>query len=75
MKNSHKKFNYAVVADQQKFITKELNESMYPTHILIDTNGIIRKVVNSADEMIPTLKSLTILEKSQTQIPPPPSPK
>ena len=72
---SHKKFNYAVVADQQKFITKELNESMYPTHILIDTNGIIRKVVNSADEMIPTLKSLTILEKSQTQIPPPPSPK
>jgi len=67
---AQKKFNYAVVADQQKFITTELNVSIYPTHILIDSNGIIRKVVNSADELIPALKGQNLPESSSTQIPP-----
>jgi peroxiredoxin len=70
-----KKFNYAVVADQEKFITKELNVSTYPTHIIIDRNGVIRKVVNSADEMILALSGKEFLETSQAQIPPPPAPK
>ena len=52
---SQKNFNYAVVADQSRFITKELNVSSYPTHIIIDSKGIIRKVVNKADELIMAL--------------------
>jgi len=70
---SQKKFNYAVVADQEKFIRNELNVSMYPTHIIIDRNGVILKVVNSADEMILALSGHEFSETSQAQIPPPPA--
>lgn len=62
---SLKKFDYAVVADQQGFITKELNVSTYPTHFLIDANGVIRKVVNKADELIQTLKAKEFQEPAQ----------
>lgn len=68
---SQKKFNYAVVPDQEKFIRKELNVSMYPTHIIIDRNGVIQKVVNTADEMILALKGQELSETSQAQIQPP----
>lgn len=66
---AQKKFNYAVVADQSNFITKELNVSSYPTHIIIDSNGIIRKVVNKADEMIMALSDNEFLKTSLSQIP------
>jgi len=59
---SQKKFNYAVVADQSKFITKELNVSSYPTHIIIDSKGIVRKVVNKSDELILALNAKEFLE-------------
>ena len=72
---SYKKFSYPVVADQEKFIRKELNVSMYPTHLIIDRNGVIQKVVNRADEMILALRGQEFSETSQAQIPPPPSPK
>jgi len=61
---SQKKFNYAVVAQQANFITKELNVSTYPTHIIIDSNGIIRKVVNKADELILALRGKEFLGTS-----------
>ena len=66
---AQKKFNYAVVADQTKFITKELNVSSYPTHLIIDSNGIIRKVVNKADEMILALNDKEFLKTSLASIP------
>lgn len=69
---AQKKFNYAVVADQTKFITKELNVSSYPTHLIIDSNGIIRKVVNKADEMILALNDKEFLKTSLAPIPSPP---
>ena len=72
---SYKKFSYPVVADQEKFIRKELNVSMYPTHLIIDRNGVIQKVVNRADEMILALRGQEFSETSQAQIPPPSSPK
>lgn len=65
---SQKPFNYSVVADQERFITKELNVSMYPTHIIIDSNGIIRKVVNKADELILALRENEFLKISHAQI-------
>ncbi len=55
---AQRQFNYAVVADQKAFIKNELNISMYPTHIIIDQDGVIRKVVNSADELILAMKYL-----------------
>jgi peroxiredoxin len=66
-----KDFEYQVVPNQKEFIDKKLNLQMYPTHILVDKNGTIIKVVNKASEMISFLES----ENKQTEkIPPPPPP-
>lgn len=54
---SKKPFDYPVVADQSKLITEDLGLEVYPTHIIVDQNGIIKAVTSSAKEMI------TILEK------------
>jgi peroxiredoxin len=51
-----KPFRYAVVPDQKQFTFYDLDIKSYPTHIIIDRNGIIRKVVTSADEMITALE-------------------
>ena len=69
---SQKRFNYAVIADQEEFISTELNVTMFPTHFIIDSNGIIRKVVNKADEMILALSDKEFLETSNVQITPAP---
>ena len=45
-----KEFKYAVVPDKEKCITA------YPTHILIDKNGKIVKVVNGIDDLIPFIE-------------------
>lgn len=54
---SQKAFRYSVVANQEKFIKEELSIGMYPTHLIVDRNGIIKKVINRADELILSLKS------------------
>ena len=41
-------------------MTKKLNITQYPTHLLIDRNGKIRKVVNRIDELVPFLKNEVI---------------
>ncbi|QNK78329.1 TlpA family protein disulfide reductase [Winogradskyella sp. PAMC22761] len=67
----HKKdFEYKVVPNQRDFIKKKLNLQIYPTHIIVDRNGIILKVVNKASEMIEFLEN----EKKLTEniLPPPP---
>jgi peroxiredoxin len=64
-------FEYQVVPNQKEFIDKKLNLQMYPTHIVVDKNGTIIKVVNKASEMISFLEN----ENKQTEkIPPPPPP-
>ncbi|SHN30960.1 Thiol-disulfide isomerase or thioredoxin [Cyclobacterium lianum] len=47
-----KPFKYQVVPEKRDFLEKELNLQIYPTHIVVDKNGIIVKVVNKASEMI-----------------------
>lgn len=47
-----RKFEYKVFPNQEDFIKKELNLQIYPTHIIVDKNGIIVKVWNKASEMI-----------------------
>jgi len=64
-----KGFEYKVVPNQRDFIDKKLNLQIYPTHIIVDRNGIILKVVNKASEMIEFFEN----EKKLTEnIPPPP---
>jgi thiol-disulfide isomerase/thioredoxin len=46
------RFNYIVIPDQKEFIGNILNINDYPTHFIIGRNGVIKKVVNKADEMI-----------------------
>ena len=46
-----KEFKYAVVADKEKYMTEQLKISAYPTHILVDKNGKIVKVVNAIDDL------------------------
>jgi len=66
-----KNFEYQVVSNQREFIDKTLNLQIYPTHIVLDKNGVITKVVNKASEMISFFEN----EKKITEkIPPPPSP-
>lgn len=70
---SEKEFNYAVVAQQKAFIEDTLGFSIYPTHIIVEPSGKIRKVVNTAPEMIAALKGKP-LEDVTIDTPPPPPP-
>ncbi len=60
-------FEYQVVSNQRVFIDKTLNLQIYPTHIIIDKNGVIQKVVNKASEMISFFEN----EKKLTESMPP----
>jgi peroxiredoxin len=54
-----KEFKYATVPGMRDYITNKLKVTAYPTHILIDRNGKIRKVVNRIDDLVPFLKDET----------------
>jgi peroxiredoxin len=60
-----KPFNYDVVPNSDKYMTQSLGVQQYPTHLFVDQNGTIQKVVNSADDLIAFLGkvSLEILPK------------
>jgi len=62
-----KPFRYAVVPDQKQFMFYDLDIKSYPTHIIIDRNGIIRKVVTIADEMIVALENDLLLNAETSQ--------
>lgn len=47
----NKAFAYQVVPDQSEFIN-QLGLQIYPTHLVIDEQGIIKKIFNKASEMI-----------------------
>jgi len=69
-----KPFNYKVASVQQEFMENELEINAYPTHFIIDKIGKIKKVVNSANELILELDASGILYINKTQmIPPPPA--
>lgn len=72
-------FRYAVVANQTQFMSDVLGISSYPTHIVVDKEGTIRKVVTDADKMIEALEYVesgkTIAKQaSPVALPPPPPP-
>jgi len=79
-----KRFDYAVVPEQEVLVTRDLNINMFPTHLIVDKNGIIQKVVIDADELIAAFENKKPLKRSKAQntgspapsglVPPPPAP-
>ncbi|WP_395049629.1 TlpA family protein disulfide reductase [Flavobacterium sp.] len=57
-----KTFNYAVVPNQKSYITETLNISTYPTHIIINKQGKISKVVSDSKELSIELKKESLLK-------------
>lgn len=55
-----KEFKYAVVPEQEDYMTGKLKINAYPTHFLIDRAGKIVKVVNTIDELIPFLEKQAV---------------
>ncbi len=53
-----KPFRYAVIPKQTKFMNQVLNVREYPTHIIVDREGKIRKIVTSAHKMIAALEQI-----------------
>jgi thiol-disulfide isomerase/thioredoxin len=53
---SKKEFRYAVVPAAEAYMSNGLAVTAYPTHLLVDKNGIIRKVTNSIDDLLPSLE-------------------
>ena len=51
-----KNFKYQVVPEQIDFIVNHLGLNIYPTHIMVDKNGIVLKVCNEASEIIAFLE-------------------
>lgn len=51
-----KNFKYKVVANQESLITKKLDLNTFPTHLVVDENNKIIKVVNKAKELIHFLR-------------------
>ncbi|MPR32167.1 TlpA family protein disulfide reductase [Salmonirosea aquatica] len=54
-----KPFNYAVVPNQEEFMQNKLGIMMYPSHLIVNREGKIVKVVNDVNDLIPALKKET----------------
>ena len=50
-----KEFKYAVIPETTDFMEYKMHINMFPTHLLIDRNGKIVKVVNRIEDLIPFL--------------------
>ncbi|WP_373523305.1 TlpA family protein disulfide reductase [Aquiflexum sp.] len=64
-----KPFKYQVVPEKKDFLEKKLNLQIYPTHIIVDKNGTIIKVVNKASEMIAFLENAKRLTEKTSPVP------
>ncbi|MEZ7499833.1 TlpA disulfide reductase family protein [Flavobacterium sp. Arc3] len=47
-----KQFNYAVIPNSDIYMKQSLGVQLYPTHLFVDENGKIQKVVNNVDDLI-----------------------
>lgn len=52
-----KEFKYAVIPETKSFMMDEMHINMYPTHLLINRDGKIVKVVNDIQDLIPFLNT------------------
>jgi thiol-disulfide isomerase/thioredoxin len=51
-----KTFNYAVVPEQEGYMVNDLKTNSYPTHIVVNKQGLITKVVNTERDMAVALE-------------------
>ena len=51
----NQKFNYAVVPDQNNYISKALRLNIYPTHLIVNKKGIITFVTNNTEPLYAAL--------------------
>ena len=65
-------FKYLIIPETDQFIKEKLGFSVFPTHIIVDKNGIMKKVVNTAPEMIAFLENTAIPDLKESEVPPPP---
>ncbi len=70
-----KHFAYQVVSEQKTFIYDKLEVNIFPTHYIIEPNGLIKKVFNKSTELISFLENKKIiLAEGNKIVPPPPAP-
>ncbi|WP_250432391.1 TlpA family protein disulfide reductase [Hanstruepera flava] len=67
-------FKYEVVAEQKNLIQNKLNLRAYPTHLIVDKNGHIEKVLSTASELITYLEDKQPVRQKELNVPPPPPP-
>ncbi|OBX21287.1 MULTISPECIES: TlpA family protein disulfide reductase [Bizionia] len=67
-------FNYAVIPNQNSFISDSLNVQMFPTHFIINKDGKIKKVLNNVRDLLKVLdlEHLSTLNNNRRSPPPPP---
>lgn len=53
-----KPFKYVTIPDQKKYMSKYLKVKQYPTHIIINSDGIILKMVNNVNTLTTELKRI-----------------
>jgi peroxiredoxin len=53
-------FDYAVIPEQESYIMEQLQVNQFPTHLLINKQGRIAKVVNNHQELTTALKKLAL---------------
>ena len=52
-----KRFDYPIVANQEGFMSEKMRVDAYPTHFIINKNGVIVSVVDNPDEIEYALKN------------------
>ncbi|HEY0899568.1 MAG TPA: TlpA disulfide reductase family protein [Sphingobacteriaceae bacterium] len=52
------KFSYAVVPDKENYMQKELKIGSYPTHLIVNKQGKIFKMVSRAEELVVALNEV-----------------
>lgn len=68
----NKPLSYAVIPEQKEFMEKSLNVNQYPTHFIVDENGLIEKVFTKANDMIDYLDGNYHVNEDKAPPPPPP---
>lgn len=70
-------FKYDILPDQEHLIENELKLSVYPTHLIVNEKGIIKKVFEKASGVIAYIDQNKLLNdnkktKPESPLPPPP---
>jgi thiol-disulfide isomerase/thioredoxin len=53
-----KSFKYVTVPNQKKYMSKKLKVKQYPTHLIVDSRGVIIKMVNNVKTLTSELKNI-----------------